>query len=56
MIIEDDAGNITEVRAGAFISESNQKKKKGEDKYGLRVRLCDVPPLAEVENFHLDLE
>ena len=55
MNIEDDAGNVIVVRPGAFIALPNQNK-EDEHKNGPRVMHCDVPPLAEVEDFHLDLE
>ncbi len=54
MYIEDDAGNITEVRTGAFVSLSSQKKNKDDSRYGSKVRVCDLP--LPTEGLRLDFE
>lgn len=55
MYIEDDAGNIIEVRTGAFIPLPDKDKNKDKNKDVPRVRVCDLPSLAQVQDLRLDL-
>lgn len=54
MNIEDDAGNITEVRTGAFVSLSSQKKNKDDSGYGTRIKVCELP--LPTQGLRLDFE